>query len=328
MILILGSDTFEQGTNPVIDWLIYYKAHFLKITEADFFSKKNSLNININSKKVYYKGYCLNDEVSVIWYRHFKQRRDIFVDTEHEFSRQINSELNTEIETLTEYLYETLKDKKWYSPLPYININKLSMLNKAKEVGLKIPNSKILTTKEGVYVFMSETSFRKKIIKQFSDKSRGYFINGNDTYFSLAKEFKESDLKEIPESFMPTLFQEKIQTKYEVRVFYIEEQFFATAILSNFYDQIDDRKKITDNENIHFVPYELPQKVKNNIITLMKNQGLITGALDLIKDIHGDYYFLEINPIGQYLFESNKCNFHIAKKIAEHLIRQDEIVIS
>ena len=38
MILILGTSSYEQGTNPVIDWLIHYKAAFIKITIEDLFT--------------------------------------------------------------------------------------------------------------------------------------------------------------------------------------------------------------------------------------------------------------------------------------------------
>ena len=327
MILILGSDTFEQGTNPVIDWLIHYKANFLKLTASELFSKEHALHVDVDTQKIYYKGHCLNDEVSAIFYRHYKGYTSAFTETEHKFSNQINNELHTELEVLTEYLYESLKDKKWYSRLPSIHINKLSMLNSAKQVGLAIPKSKILTTREAVELFLNERSSKKLIIKQFSDRSRGYFTDADYTYFSFVKGFSPSDIAELPESFVPTLFQEKIQIQYEIRVFYLEEQFFATAILMDKYSETDDRKQIMDHENVQTVPYQLPKKIEDTICVLMKDQNLPTGSLDLIKDIHGNYCFLEVNPIGQYLFESNKCNSHIAKKIAEHLIKQDKAVV-
>ena len=36
MILALSFDHYEQGTDPVIDWLIYHKADFVKVTIQDF----------------------------------------------------------------------------------------------------------------------------------------------------------------------------------------------------------------------------------------------------------------------------------------------------
>lgn len=323
MILILGSDTYEQGTNPVIDWLIYYKANFLKLTIGALYSNENALRVDIDTQKVYYKGHCLNEEVSIVWYRHYMQRKKVFSENEHLFAKQINGELHTEAEMLTMYIYESLKDKKWYSPLPSIHVNKLSMLNSAIEAGLEVPQSKILTAREAVRKFLGKTDTKKVIIKQFSDRSRGYYTAENCTYFSFVKSIHKEKIEEIPVNFMPTLFQEKIAVNYEIRVFYLEGTCFASAILSNQYNKIDDRKQLKEYGNMHTVPYELPKIILKKINVLMQSQHLTMGALDLVRGIQGTYYFLEVNPIGQFLYESNKCNSHIAKAIAEHLIKQD-----
>jgi glutathione synthase/RimK-type ligase-like ATP-grasp enzyme len=125
-------------------------------------------------------------------------------------------------------------------------------------------------------------------------------------------------------SFFPTLFQEKIDTDYEIRVFYIDTKFYASAILCDTGYNTDDRKKIMSQANIHHVVYELPETLKQQLNSLMNAIDLTIGAIDLIKSKKGNYYFLEVNPIGQYLYESEKCNLHIAKHIAEYLIKQDK----
>jgi hypothetical protein len=45
MILILGTSSYEQGTNPVIDWLIHYKAAFIKITIEDLFTNFEDIKV-------------------------------------------------------------------------------------------------------------------------------------------------------------------------------------------------------------------------------------------------------------------------------------------
>ena len=39
MIVVLSYNWYEQGTDPVIDWLIYHKANFVKITIQDLLNK-------------------------------------------------------------------------------------------------------------------------------------------------------------------------------------------------------------------------------------------------------------------------------------------------
>jgi hypothetical protein len=47
-----------------------------------------------------------------------------------------------------------------------------------------------------------------------------------------------------------------------------------------------------------------------------------TGSIDLILTPNGEYFFLEINPMGQYDWLSKNCNYYIEKDIAEMLINK------
>ncbi|MDO9254630.1 MAG: hypothetical protein Q7U54_03885 [Bacteroidales bacterium] len=51
----------------------------------------------------------------------------------------------------------------------------------------------------------------------------------------------------------------------------------------------------------------------------MKKLKLNMGSIDIIKSIEGKYYFLEINPVGQYDFVSFHCNYNIHMEIAKYL---------
>ena len=44
-----------------------------------------------------------------------------------------------------------------------------------------------------------------------------------------------------------------------------------------------------------------------------------TGSIDMLLDSAGNYYFLEINRIGQFGMVSIPCNYNIEKKIANTL---------
>ncbi|MDC3388623.1 hypothetical protein OAX11_03825 [Flavobacteriaceae bacterium] len=243
---------------------------------------------------------------------------------ESKFHVQLNRELHSEVKFFTEFMYECLKDKKWVSSYPSIYLNKLNILNHAETYGIRVPSSKILNTRENVAEFLSECDADALIVKQFSEYSRGYYVDNGISHFSFAKALKSKDISALAPSFFPTLFQEKIDTDYEIRVFYVDGSFYASAILCDTGYNTDDRKKIMSQSNIHHVVYELPETLKEQLTSLMHAIDLTIGAIDLIKSKKGNYYFLEVNPIGQYLFESKKCNLHIAKHIAEYIIKQDK----
>ncbi len=56
----------------------------------------------------------------------------------------------------------------------------------------------------------------------------------------------------------------------------------------------------------------------------MKKLNLDTGSIDLIKDLSGNYYFLEVNPQGQF-GGMKEYGLDIEKNIAEYLIQNDII---
>ncbi|KAF2516652.1 ATP-grasp domain-containing protein [Flavobacterium foetidum] len=89
---------------------------------------------------------------------------------------------------------------------------------------------------------------------------------------------------------------------------------------SNPQTRLDFRAYDWDNPN-RFIPYQLPEHIEAKIEMLMKNLNLNTGSIDLIKSsTNGDYYFLEVNPSGQFGMTAFPCNFPLHKIVAENLI--------
>lgn len=72
------------------------------------------------------------------------------------------------------------------------------------------------------------------------------------------------------------------------------------AILSqnNPKTQIDFRNYDVDLPN-RVVPFRLPDSLTQKLIKLMQRINLNTGSVDGLYS-SGDYYFLEINPVGQF----------------------------
>ena len=44
----------------------------------------------------------------------------------------------------------------------------------------------------------------------------------------------------------------------------------------------------------------LPRPIESRIRRILKSYGLRFAAIDMLRDFHGQYYFLEINPNGQW----------------------------
>ena len=101
----------------------------------------------------------------------------------------------------------------------------------------------------------------------------------------------------------------------------MENNFYPMAIFS----QNDETTKI-DYRNYNYdkpnrnVPFVLPKLILKKIKKFISKLEINTGSIDLIINKKGDYFFLEINPMGQYDWVSQNCNYYIDKDIAEILI--------
>ena len=64
---------------------------------------------------------------------------------------------------------------------------------------------------------------------------------------------------------------------------------------------------------------ELPAQLTRQLLALQKRLGLVYGAVDLRQTDAGEYYFLEVNPAGQWLFCEERAGLPITQAHAELL---------
>ncbi|WP_445431088.1 hypothetical protein [Chryseobacterium indoltheticum] len=133
-------------------------------------------------------------------------------------------------------------------------------------------------------------------------------------------QLNQEDINSLSDYFIPALFQKKIDKKFEIRIFYINEKLFPMAIFSQN-DQltfIDYRNYNSDRQNRN-VPFKLPNEIHNKIIQFVRNKKSNTGSIDLIYSVDDEYIFLEDNPMGQYDWVSKYCNYYIEREIFKQL---------
>ena len=85
-----------------------------------------------------------------------------------------------------------------------------------------------------------------------------------------------------------------------------------------------DFRNYNDKRPNRTIPFSLPKGIEDKIIQFCEEGGYNLGSIDLIKSTNGKYYFLEINPKGQFGMVSYPCNYYLEKKLARHLIDENE----
>lgn len=182
--------------------------------------------------------------------------------------------------------------------------NKILQLRLAFELGFKIPNPIISNS-----IGMVKNKLINPIIKPLSSgvvesAEKKEFVQTNLVDYS-----KQSDSLK----YGPCYFQNYQTKDYEVRITVIDQFFYPIKITSN--NKIDWRKK---NNHIEYEIIDVPIEIKEKCILLMEKLLLKFGCFDFIVD-QENWYFLEINANGQWVWLEMELGLDISNKIIGHL---------
>jgi len=117
----------------------------------------------------------------------------------------------------------------------------------------------------------------------------------------------------------PIIVQKEIPKGFDIRVTVVGEKLFAVAIDSRNdpYGKIDWRR--TENPDLPHQVHEIPDRIKDLLIKLTHELGLSFSAIDLVLNPEGEYFFLEVNPSGQWLWIEDKTGLPISDAVADWL---------
>jgi ATP-GRASP peptide maturase of grasp-with-spasm system len=321
MILIVSEEK-DHTTNDVIDWLFSWQKPFLRINETDVINvkeivinqKKTDIFFSVNKEKTIYS----IKKFTAYWYRRGNIKLSIsFINKDFEISKEINNYLNLENSRLEHFFISQLnKIPNRIGSVFELNNNKLNNLIIAKEVGLLIPDAKIITTSEQLNLATKNKQYiSKAIYNNFSIFNLNYHISSYTQLVNLKNKSKTN--------YFPSLIQEFIVKKVDVRVFYLRKKIWAVALISqnNQNTKIDCRHSSENDLSMRMELINLPLKINKKIIQLMQIINMDSGSLDFVISEKNDYYFLEINPVGHFGFMSSVCGFNLEFEIANELIK-------
>jgi len=316
MILIL-SNPFDATTTEVCFWLDKYNGNYLVLSTDDLY-KDFTFRLPNNIS------FSIFDKVNVIWNRRWVI--DSLFNEEYSKDNLVNKgikqNLHSEIQILDKYFWNQFDDKIWIDKFSSIYVNKLQMLKIAQLMGFNIPDTIITTKKTVLDDFIKQN--KSVICKSISDNII-FDIDEYNYFYGYTNEINSDLLKQLPDSFFPSLFQEEIDKEIEVRTFVLFKHIYSMAIFSQADNQtaIDFRKYNNEKPN-RTAPFKLPKDISDNILKFMKKTNLNSGSFDFILDKKGKFYFIEINPVGQFGMISKPCDYKLEKLFAKELIYYDQ----
>lgn len=191
---------------------------------------------------------------------------------------------------------------------------KLLQLRIAKEIGFQVPSTLVTTDADAVRAF-AERHLGAVIVKGLDAPHIEDEAGSGRFLFTTRIADLPTDLEGLEQS--PLIFQEEIAPKRDIRVTVIGDTVLAAAPLSPLAHV--DWRALADPPP--FERFELPSEIARMSVEVVRAFGLVFGALDLVQDEAGAYWFLELNPNGEWGWLQKKAGLPIAEAIARELVK-------
>jgi glutathione synthase/RimK-type ligase-like ATP-grasp enzyme len=254
--------------------------------------------------------------IKSVWYRrpYIPEREDIKVPAafkDYAYSALRKHSLD---------LYSLFQDAFWLTD--YYTLLKAEakprQLEVAAGLGFSVPKTLTTSSPDAATAFTKEVG--DVVVKSMANTLP--IINNKVYNFYTTKVAKGQKMNLEGLHLAPSIFQEAIDAKLDLRVTVVDDQIFAASILDQGQEDepaIRDWRRAYTAGTLRCKAYELPTQLQKRCVALTKALNLRYGAIDLILDKKGKYWFLEINPNGQWAFVEDDTGQPIGKAIAELL---------
>lgn len=203
-----------------------------------------------------------------------------------------------------------------FSASRFIN-NKAVQLHLARNCGLKIPKTLMSNSPRAVHDFFGQDS-RRTIFKTFTP--HGWQIESLGA-MAIAETF-ELTREQLPEdeilTYAPGIYQDMVVKPYDIRMVLMGRQVYSFA-LHNPKKALDWRGD-TALGKVHVEVVATPPEVEKGMLAFAEQSGISFGSADFAVDNDGQWWFLEINEEGQFLWLDQKNrDAHMQEKFCAFL---------
>ena len=324
-MICIFSTIRDRTTTDVMRWLFHLGVtDVLRINSDEGGAEDPTVEFSIDQSNLSFKynGRLVRlSEIEAVWYRKGRnwlcnQFLEIDFNEHPRLTAYLRKKIAGEELRLSEYLHFMIENAVPTLGSPSkCELNKLLVLHAARKVGLLTPTFRISNSKSSLKAAIADTP---SITKPITD---GLYLFDheeiNTGYFSYTEALGEGELDQLPDRLSPSLVQEQILKRMDLRVFFLEGRCYAMAIFSQRDEQtrVDFRRYNYRKPN-RAVPYRLPHHLEAKIVRLFAALKLNTGSVDFIVDQKGRFFFLEVNSVGQFAMVSVPCNYFLEKEVA------------
>lgn len=307
--ILIISDIMDFTTDYICIELKRRNVKYLRLNRDKFMEysivfdiNKMQIKITINSNK-----YIINNEdLKTIYYRAPIYLHDTYKPN-LEFDKQLyRSQWTAFLRNLT--IFENVK---WMNnPIDTFRAeNKMLQLKYAQNIGFNCPYTILLNSIENIKLNGNNNYIMKSL-------DTVLLREDNKEAFVYSTVMTGDELMKSEFRLAPVVIQDYLYPKVDLRVTVVGNKIFAAKIEKNGLGIAGDWRK--EKDNVKFTEVELPEEIKRKCIQIVNDLGLSFGGIDLVF-CNDNYYFIEVNPTGEWAWLVNKANLKIDRGICDYL---------
>lgn len=311
---LIISSTIDFSTDLVCYRLLNDNKKFYRLNRDEFLQHK--IEVDLQKK-------CMYIEIDEkVYYAYFEQLKGIYFRAPVFLRTQPKKELTIDEQLERNQWSAFLRNLIIFERAVWINNpvdvyraeNKMYQLCVAQECGLKIPMTKISNSSE--IQINDETEY---VVKSL-DTALFYDLQNRKEMFTYSNVIRGAEIKKYNLKQAPVFIQEFLNPKVDCRVTYIGGILYSVKIQKENKGVYGDWRFY--KEQLDYIPFKLPEDVEKSISSLMKKLHLKFGGIDLAL-VDGEYYFIEVNPTGEWGWLEVKTNMQISLAIKEILCKEN-----
>lgn len=280
------------------------------LTNSEFLFNGECLNFTIKDSNRCFEA----SEIASVWYR--RPETALIPDAIHESNKAF---VTGEIEQVIDALYyATAESSFWVNPRlkARMSANKIQQLRHAREIGFRVPKTLITSSPVAAKEFLrSNMPICIKRIGNGIIEKDGVELPFFTVLLNDDERLSYLDNVEV----CPTFFQEYIDKLFDVRVVIVGEDIFAVEIHSQR-DSLSKRDfRLVAPHLLEHKPHILPSDIASKLRRFMHYYDLQFSAFDLVVSNQHEYFFLENNPNGQWLWLEIHAGVPISQSITKLL---------
>lgn len=228
-----------------------------------------------------------------VWYR--KPTASLLKE---DFAPDVTKFIARETDLFWQCVFGALRNARWVNhPFELSRAGiKFIQLQEAHRVGFNVPRTLFTTDPVSALLFCESVNWLvvAKTLGAPLVEVEGDLYN---TYARALDRSKKDQLQYLKNC--PTILQELVVKKREVRATVFGDRVFSIEI--SVKGGATDWREV-DEEDTLYHDIMLPEQVNRRCIELVKRFGLLFSTMDLVEDVNGQWFFLDLNPNGQWLW--------------------------